>query len=33
MTPAMAPDAPTRGTVLSGCTAMWAAVAAIPAAR
>jgi len=29
----MAPDAPTTGTVLSGCTATWAAVAARPARR
>ena len=32
MTPAMAPDAPTIGTVLLGCTTTWANVAARPAA-
>jgi hypothetical protein len=31
MIPAIAPDAPTSGTVLPGWTAMWARVATIPA--
>ena len=33
MTPAMAPEAPTRGTVLWGEVSTWAPVATIPAAR